>query len=423
MSSPRPIFPRRRFTPEERLLVGIVRRSVGADERLREINLLRSREGRSNFYQSAQRHGILGLALWGLERDGALAALPDPGRRDLADTLHLLKRQALLWDAERDRLLQLFDRGSFDYVLLKGAALRATHYTDPVERGFGDLDVLVRRNQTKEAIEAVLSAGYRPAWPGVELDALMAHYYHIGLKSRAGFTLEIHWDLTLPDSPYKLSADEFLSCSRLVSRDGAGSLRSPRPEHMILHAAEQAGEGRLWQLKRLVDIHRIVSSPESVDWAYLVHSAIASGLELRAGLSLKLAQLMVGTDLPRSTFRELKLPWPSRTQISLLEPVEIVVTQHADIRGVVDGSLRVWTIRGWLPRAMFLAQLVRRRLSLDPEKEGLRAPRFMKGSWRIVQLVCFNILIVLRAPILLASERGRGSLRFWSRDSFDFHTG
>ena len=98
--------------PQEQLLVAAVRRSVGSNEPLCGSQVLGDPEGRLAFYQLAQSHGVLGLALRVLEQGGSLQTLPERARRDLLDTLGILKRQALLWDMERERLLTLLSQRS-----------------------------------------------------------------------------------------------------------------------------------------------------------------------------------------------------------------------------------------------------------------------------------------------------------------------
>ena len=138
-----------------------------------------------------------------------------------------------------------------------------------------------------------------------------------------------------------------------------------------------------------------------------------AGLELRVGLSLKLCQTIMGTQFPPSAIRQLRLPRLVRTQLAFLDPVHGVITQHTALRGVSGRSLLLWTITGWGNRTAFLILMIRGRRSLDPEKEPPRTHPVM-GSWKILELLVYNLLVCVRAAVLAFSSDGRRSLRFWS---------
>ena len=182
---------------------------------------------------------------------------------------------------------------------------------------------------------------------------------------------------------------------------------------MVLHTADQIDEVGFKQLRRIVDLHRIVGAAPDMDWRYVAESAVAARLELRVGLSLKLCQTIMGTQFPPSAIRQLRLPRLVRTQLAFLDPVHGVITQHTALRGVSGRSLLLWTITGWGNRTAFLILMIRGRRSLDPEKEPPRTHPVM-GSWKILELLVYNLLVCVRAAVLAFSSDGRRSLRFWS---------
>jgi len=89
---------------------------------------------RARFQALAQHHEVFGLALVALERTGQLAALPAAVGAELARSLTMLRRQAALWDLQRDAVIRRLAAAEIPVLLLKGAALRLSAYRDPAER-------------------------------------------------------------------------------------------------------------------------------------------------------------------------------------------------------------------------------------------------------------------------------------------------
>jgi hypothetical protein len=413
----RSILPRRRLDAHERLLVALVRRTGDPDAPLVGLEAMKERPVREAFHRLAQEHGVLGLALRQLQRAGLEDAVGRTVAREVLDPLRVLERQAVLWDMERDRLVALFHRSGLSMVLLKGAALRATVVADSVERSLGDLDVLVEPEHVADAIALARRAGYAPEWPEQDLEDLMAGHYHIPMAHRNGFCCEIHWGLDVPGSPVVPDAERFRA--RALEQPGPNGSRLwvPSPEDMVLHLAHQFKESGFTQLKRVVDIHRIVSHEPDLNWRELARGARSCGGDLRLALALQLARTIMGTRVPDTAMAELDLAPLTRLPLALLDPVHSTITRHAVVRNAAYRSLRLWTLKRWRDRAAFLVEMIWRPPMTVLKSEEPRQTKFRPfvGSWRIVQLLGYNALVFLRAMGLVVSQTGRESLRFWRR--------
>jgi hypothetical protein len=411
----RSILPRQRLDAHERLLVALVRRTGDPDAPLVGLEAMKERPVREAFHRLAQEHGVLGLALRHLQRARLERVVGQMAAQEVLEPLRLLERQAMLWDMERDRLATLFHRNGPSMVLLKGAALRATVIEDSVERSLSDLDVLVEPERVADAMALARRAGYEPEWPEQDLDTLMAGHYHVPMVHRNGFCCEIHWGLDVPGSPVVPDARGFWA--RATDRPGPNGsrLRVPCAEDMVLHLAHQFKESGFTQLKRVVDIHRIVSHSPELDWRELARTALSCGGELRLALALQLARTILGTPVPDTAIAELDLPPLTRLQLALLDPVHATITRHAAVRRAAYRSLRLWTLTRWRDRVAFLVEMIwsRPMAVLKSEEAAKGSFRPIVGSWRIVQLLAYNALAFLRAMGLAASQRGRESLRFW----------
>lgn len=88
---------------------------------------------------------------------------------------------------ELQRVLHVFNNAGIEAIVLKGAALAQTVYENIALRPMGDVDLLVRRDYMKQAVQVLRELDYT---------VLIHNYarYHVVLHRRE-LALELHWDL------------------------------------------------------------------------------------------------------------------------------------------------------------------------------------------------------------------------------------
>jgi hypothetical protein len=330
-----------RLDPPARLLLALCR--AAASPRVDELRSELERPGLADaLAELAQRHGLFGLVLAALEQAGLLDALPEPAGAHYRQSLRLLRRHAALWDLERDAVLGVLEREGIPAVLLKGAALRLTAYHDPVERAFGDLDLLVAADQVDAAVAALVASGYQG--DSEQRSRLYReHHHHLILRKPMGFVVEVHWALEPLRSPFLLDPDAFRAEAQKVTA-GDGLVRVPTSAHSILHLATQNVEDGFSRLGRMVDLDRLVRGAAGLDWSRLAAEAIRMRVQAVVGLSLRLAELLLDTPLPQGWLASLRLGWASRVNLALLDPVTLVLEQRSRRRDSLERLVRLWTI-------------------------------------------------------------------------------
>ncbi len=311
-------------------------RSDPGPSTLRDLSPAESAE----LFRLAAHHGQLGALLLRLERDRCLA--PENAR-----ALLLLRRQAALWDLERNAVMGRLVQSGIPAVLLKGAALRLTAYHDPVERSFGDIDILVPREYLTASVQALEEIGYRGQAEDLAQLYVRLHH-HLILSRPPGFKVEVHWALQPVRYPLVLDHTDFLNEAVEVTMPDGKRIRVPRDEHMVLHSAVQCVEDGFSRLRRLVDIDRIISSSPGFDWDLLAREVRRLRLESVTVLSLRLTEILVGVTLPPGFLASLHPPWSSRLHLSLLDPVELILNAM-EPRTAVRRLMLLWSIAD--PRA------------------------------------------------------------------------
>jgi hypothetical protein len=287
-----------------------------------------------------------------LARVGRLDEVEGVSGLDAAGHLRSVRRQAMAWDLTRDTILTRLSSAGVPTVLLKGAALRLTAYRDPAEREFVDIDVLVPKDALKTAMSTLEAGGYAIDSPE-RSDLYIAHHHHLLLRHPNGTVVELHWALEPEASPFALDAAAFVADARTFATPGGISVAVPRPEHMVLHLSHQNLENGFIHLRRLVDVDRVVANSADFDWEFLQREAQRMKVHHIVALTLRLAELLLGTAPPRELIESLHLEPAARRNLARLDPVALVLEQRG-LRQAVEDLLLLWCLptrrdrRRWL---------------------------------------------------------------------------
>ena len=146
----------------------------------------------------------------------------------------------LLAEAAYQQVSCALDSCGVDHLLLKGPHLGWTVYSDPAERPYGDLDVLVRAEQFDDAVTALTAGGFAPEGALEGRSATWAAGYNKKHVSPHGWLVELHRELA-PHGQY------FIDYAGLFSRAEAfrfGPLpaRGLATEDLLLHLVVHAGK-------------------------------------------------------------------------------------------------------------------------------------------------------------------------------------
>jgi hypothetical protein len=367
-------------------------------------------EVRSSLLSLARRHRVLGLVLAALERESRISSLPPPAHQLLAH-LARLRREAAWWDLERERVASAHERNGLSPVVLKGAALRATVYAEPMERPVGDIDLLVDPGAVDESLRCLQACGYSA--PRTEISrAYREHHFHIPMAHPNGFLVEVHWALRRPRSPFRLDPLSFLRRSRVMEVRQHRWIRIPSPEDMLLHLSSQNVDEGFSHLCRLVDVDRVIRASPALDWSYLAEAARALGLETALGLSLRLASALLGTQLPDDILMRLRLPRANRIHLTLYRPASALLRQHARAVAPAQPYLHLWSLSRWRDKSTYLQRVLMG--SDDPLRwlwRGYDSAEQLPGrgiaASAMLKLLGYHIWLYLRGAASLVTARSR----------------
>lgn len=214
------------------------------------------------------------------------------GRRAWALEQHLRTLHDL------DVLRSVLDAAGVPWLVIKGPTLSAL-YPHPDLRGYTDLDVLVPPGALREAVAALLEAG----WPFVEARVDLERRPPVGelhLRGPAGTPVDLHWHLFYrADHPTRGRLDTgALVAARqhtLIGRNLVATL--PVAEHLVYVCAHAAADGGN-RLRSLADVAQLASRASATDWSGVVGTAEAWRVPEVVSLVLWRASRHVGAPVP-----------------------------------------------------------------------------------------------------------------------------
>lgn len=223
------------------------------------------------------------------------AGAPD----DVAERLnaHMIRetRHHALCFVEAERLTSALQAQGIRCAVLKGAALARQIYSRPGERSFRDLDLLVAPADRDAAHRVLVACGYTDGVPPRLVEIYRRHHFHLILEGPGRPRVELHWSLVRPDEPYRLDAADLLQGA--AELPGVNAFPSPHPDGQLLHAVASLLRSGFTELKRLVDIDRLIRSGAAIRWDRVAESARRAHLAPALRLALELAAELLGTNV------------------------------------------------------------------------------------------------------------------------------
>ncbi len=290
---------------ERELLLGCARVHLceAAHERLRTL-LAQEQIDWDVVLEQAQRHRVWLLVHRHL--CGPLAgAVPDAVRRRLASHARTTAFHNLTRTQELLQLADQMEAAGIPVLVLKGPALGAQVYGGPALRQFGDLDVLVPRNDADRAQHLLADRGYHPYASMTEAEARE----HFALEKSREFVrertvVELHWDLLHPmhGVPFDAAA---LRERAVWHALGGSQLRMLSPEDLVIYLCAH-GSKHFWErLSWICDVAECLRTyQDAMDWAVVQRRAGALHAHRMLLLGTRLAAHLLDAPLPERLLRQ-----------------------------------------------------------------------------------------------------------------------
>jgi Uncharacterised nucleotidyltransferase len=206
-------------------------------------------------------------------------------------------------------LLSLLEQADIDTMVLKGGALARLYYSAPGTRPMGDVDVLVRRRQVRQAIDVLEQNGWKLDAAG-PIEGFLPTHHSCGCSHPRGRNLDLHW------SPLWQPTDEQSFWDYAIPLEiGGAQTRALCPEDQLLHLCVH---GVSWEMRRpywAADAILLMRSRQGkLDWLRLLEQARTNELSLALEHGLRFLRDDLDLDIPSTVLEQLSATPRSRSE-------------------------------------------------------------------------------------------------------------
>jgi len=257
--------------------------------------------------RTASLHGMIPLLYRNLKAV-CPEAIPRPVLAELQNCFFDNARRNLFLTGELLRLLSLFKAEGIDAIPFKGPLLAAWIYHNLALRPFGDLDLLVHKQDVLKCRELLIFQGYR-LWiqmtDAQEMAHLQSEHAYRLVGDDNGVIVELHWDLIPRYFAFPLDVEQLWG--RLESIPFAGTIvKSFKAEDLLLILCMHGAKHHWSRLGWICDIAELIRVPQALNWKQMMEQARQLNGMRRLFLGLFLARDLLGATLPEEVSHRLE---------------------------------------------------------------------------------------------------------------------
>jgi len=251
--------------------------------------------------------------------EGAADLVGRPAFDRLAETRRKVRNDTMVLLAAAERAIDALLDARVTPVALKGLDFLHRLYAGVDQRTIDDVDLLVRRDQLRPALDALRDAGWHlPPEPETRHYIRSSHHLPLHSPGPLRVNLELHWNLA-QSGRYTIDAGGLFERAlplRVGERELLRLGDADCVAHLLIHHFSHYFDRRL---KWLVDLERL-DEEAAIDWPRVAERVADWGGTAAAGISLvhlrKLSPALIHDDamsvLPVARWRRA-LTWPLRS--------------------------------------------------------------------------------------------------------------
>lgn len=393
--------------PEAQLILACARTVIRSRERKQIADLLRLDLDWDYLIEKAKQNFVTPLLCRNLLNDFA-ELLPCAAAARLERYLQQHTWHNLRQTGELLELLKLLEAHDIPVLAFKGPTLAISAYGDLALRQFGDLDVLVQKQDVERAINLFVERGYQQV--ALSPSALKHKQKDIALVSRDGqVRLELHWRLSRIYFSFALdqkrNARQMWKRLEPVRVAGADVHTMPTPDlllYLCLHGSKHRWERLLW----ICDIAELIGAHPELDWTTLLRTARKLGCERVLALGLLLAQELLGAAPPPHVVAQLAA---SKNLLAIVAGArQALFEEPCATKNIFDKQrYRLLLKERWSDKARLGATYSRLYLRLafrpnEKDRELLPVPKYLSFVHYLVRPVRLSVEYSLAAVKRLA---------------------
>ncbi len=203
-------------------------------------------------------------------------------------------------------VLGMLEENGIKAIPFKGPTLAMTAYGDLGLRRFGDLDILVQKQDFIKAKKLIISQKYQLAVTDLQELLIFKHAFQSPFRHHSSrFTIDLHWGL----SPKRPGRRHRFDClwSNLGSISLLGqSVPTLSPEStLVVQCINAVKEPADQSLKQICDIAEVIKTYPNLSWKTAFSIAQQLGCERLFLIGLNLSHQLYGTVLPEEASQKI----------------------------------------------------------------------------------------------------------------------
>ncbi|NND72410.1 MAG: nucleotidyltransferase family protein [Rhodothermales bacterium] len=249
----------------------------------------------------AIHHGVIDLFFDNL-RGTIVDLLPQSLTDSLQANSQLSAHKNLYFSSELIHIVSLLERGGIPVISLKGPLLGSYLYDNISLRPFGDLDLVVRKEDILRAKTILVEEGFRPISmlsADDEKDYIESQFALTLTRKRGDFqtVAELHWALTHRFFSFKFDPENVWTMTEHLKLSDTTITTLARPLLLLflcVHGAKHDWNRIIW----LCDVVRLAQRMTDEDWKTFEHLANQTRSVRMATVGLGLGQQLMGYTYP-----------------------------------------------------------------------------------------------------------------------------
>jgi len=322
--------------PEAELLLCCAQSDAEPAVRERIENLVQGEVDWTYLLQTAADHGVAPL-LYRALTDTSSQAVPQDVLDQLQSRFRANGRRNLLLTGELLGLLRTLKAKGIPAVPYKGPILAVHAYGNLALREFGDLDVLIHKDNIPKAKDVMASLGYRQLeeFTGAQEEAYLRSQCEYIFTNDRGTIVELHWALVPRKITFSLDPEDLWTRLEAIDLGGA-TVPTFSPEDTLLILCVHGSKHRWKRLAWVCDVAETINAHPSVDWKRILAQAVELRGERMLFMGLFLANDLLGAPLPEYVLERVRAdrvvrPLAERATADFFVQVE-------DPQGLLEGS-------------------------------------------------------------------------------------
>ena len=268
--------------------------------------------------ETARIHAVLPLFYWSLNKICS-SSIPANLQQQLQSYQYAVTQRNLILTSKLIKLLELFEANNIPVIPFKGPVLAILAYGDISRRDFGDLDILVSKQDFLKTKKMLSERGYQPYSNSSEKEAtylnsikdwqqeayLSSHWELHMVDERDGVTIDIHHGM-LPKQFSFLFDTEWLWKNAQLKPFAHKMILTLSPEDLILILCSQGAKDCWRQLNRICDIAELIRTSGEIDWELVCDRASQLRMTRILLLGLLLVQDLLEVELPKTILQKIQ---------------------------------------------------------------------------------------------------------------------